>query len=141
MSTALPLSGLRRLLHLEDNLTDAELIAGQIGDEWPDCVIKRVDTRADFVAALGREQFDLILSDFSLPSFDGLAALDLARERGPDTPFIFLSGASGEKNARTALQRGAADYLSKDRPERLIPAIRAALEQRQDRLRRRTEDA
>lgn len=129
-----------RLLHLEDNLMDAELVRHQLADQWPDCAIKRVDNREDFLAALQSDEFDLILSDFSLSAFNGLEALDLARQHGSATPFVFLSGTIGEDNAVEALRRGAADYVIKDRPVRLIPAIRNALAQRQEhRLRRRAE--
>jgi PAS domain S-box-containing protein len=126
-----------RLLHLEDNRADAELIQAHIRTEWPDCQITLAATREEFLEALHAEQFDVILSDYSLPSFNGLEALSLAREHCSATPFLFLSGTIGEDNAVTALQRGAADYLIKDRPARLIPALRAALEQRREHLLRR----
>ncbi|HEY4247320.1 MAG TPA: response regulator [Lacunisphaera sp.] len=129
-----------RLLHLEDNATDAELISMQIAEEWPDCKIRLVASRDDFLAALAQEEFDLILSDFSLPAFNGLEALDLVRKTGSTTPFLFLSGTIGEDNAVEALQHGAVDYLIKDRPARLIPAMRGALQQRREhQLRRRAE--
>lgn len=129
-----------RLLHLEDNPKDAEQVRSQLADEWPACAIKRVNNREDYVAALHSAEFDLILSDFSLPAFNGLEALDLARQHGSATPFVFLSGTIGEDNAVEALRRGAADYVGKDRPVRLIPAIRNALTQRwEHRLRRRAE--
>lgn len=129
-----------RILHLEDNKADAKLIHAQIGQEWPDCVIKLVDNRDKFLATLQAEEFDLILSDFTLPAFNGLEALALVRELGTATPFLFLSGSIGEDKAVAALQRGAADYLIKDRPARLIPAMRAALEQRREHnLRRHAE--
>jgi PAS domain S-box-containing protein len=129
-----------RLLHLEDSRADAELIRALIAEEWPECTIKRVDTRPDFVAALQHEEFDLILSDFTLPAFNGLEALAFVRERGLLTPFVFLSGTIGEDYAVRALQHGATDYVIKDRPARLLPAIRSALEQRQGyQLRRKAE--
>ncbi|MES1166771.1 MAG: PAS domain-containing protein, partial [Pseudomonadota bacterium] len=121
-----------RLLHLEDNLKDAELIHFQVKAKWPDCEIRRVDTRTDFLAAVGRDDFDLILSDFSLPAFNGLEALGIARQQRPATPFVFLSGTIGEDNAVQALQRGATDYVIKDRPARLIPAMERALAQRRE---------
>lgn len=114
------------------NKADAKLIHAQIGQEWPDCVIKLVDNREEFLATLQADESDLILSDFTLPAFNGLEALALVRELGTATPFLFLSGSIGEDKAVAALQRGAADYLIKDRPARLIPAIRAALEQRRE---------
>jgi len=140
MLSSVPFLPSLRLLHLEDNAADAELISMQIAGEWPDCKIRLVSSRDEFIAALEREEFDLILSDFSLPSFNGLEALDLVRKKGSTTPFLFLSGTIGEDNAVEALQRGAADYLIKDRPARLISAIRTALEQRREhQLRRRAE--
>lgn len=129
-----------RLLHLEDNAKDAELVARHLAGEWPDCKILRVATRDEFLSALLGQEFDIIISDFSLPAFNGLEALDLVRKHGSTTPFLFLSGTIGEDNAVEALQRGAVDYLIKDRPARLIPAIRTALEQRREhQLRRRAE--
>jgi PAS domain S-box-containing protein len=140
MLSSIPFLPSLRLLHLEDNTADAELISMQIAEEWPDCKIRQVASREDFLAALAQEEYDLILSDFSLPAFNGLEALDLVRKTGSTTPFLFLSGTIGEDNAVEALQRGAVDYLIKDRPARLIPAIRGALQQRREQqLRRRAE--
>jgi PAS domain S-box-containing protein len=121
-----------RLLHVEDNLRDSELIHSHISEEWPDVRIKRVETRREFLGALQQEEFDLILSDFTLPTFNGLEALILAREYCASTPFVFLSGTIGEDNAVVALQNGAADYVMKDRQARLIPAMRAALDRRRE---------
>jgi PAS domain S-box-containing protein len=118
-----------KLLHLEDNRNDAELVENVLRKAWPACKIKRADTRKDFLAALDRGEFDLILSDYTLPDMDGLKALDLALEKCPDKPFIFLSGTIGEERAVEALKRGAVDYVVKDRPGRLVPAIRQALDQ------------
>lgn len=115
-----------QLLHLEDSPTDAELIALLIRREWPQCAIHHVATEEEYRAALERETFDLVLSDYSLPGFDGLKALAMARSRFPDTPFVFLSGTIGEERAVEALKGGATDYVIKDRPTRLIPAIRQA---------------
>ena len=117
------------VLHVEDNASDAELIRLLLEEEWPSCTINRVQTRDEFIAALAQGKFNLILSDFSLPHFDGLSALALARQRSMVTPFIFISGTIGEDNAVEALRRGATDYVIKDRPARLIPAIHRALEQ------------
>ena len=114
------------LLHLEDSPTDAELIAILIRREWPACEISHVATINEYRAALETGGFDLILSDYSLPGFDGLSALAMARAHFPETPFLFLSGTIGEERAVEALKRGATDYIIKDRPTRLISAIRQA---------------
>jgi len=116
-----------RLLHLEDSALDAALIESVVQEEWPQCRIQRVQTRAEFQSALEGGGFDLILSDFSMPGFDGLSALELARSRCPDKPYVFISGTIGEERAIQALKCGAADYVLKDRPTRLVPAIRQAL--------------
>src|SRR5437773_6920972 len=80
-----------RILHLEDNPCDAELIQNALRTQGLVCHCVRVHDRHAFVAALDLGSFDLILADQSLPSFDGLSALDLARAKCPQTPFIFLS--------------------------------------------------
>jgi PAS domain S-box-containing protein len=131
-----------RVLHLEDNSADAELIHTVLRQEWPDCRIRHAQSRADFVEAAQQGQFDVVLSDFSLPQFDGLSALELVRGRNAITPFIFLSGAIGEERAIEALNRGATDYVLKDRPGRLVPAIRQALARVDEMLQRqRAEEA
>ncbi len=135
----LPAAALR-LLHLEDSPTDADLIHLALREEWPGCAIQRVETEADFRAALDRGDFDLILSDFSMPGFDGLSALALARRLRSEIPFLFLSGTIGEDHAVAALQSGAVDYVIKDRMRRLIPAIRRALDEvEEQRSRQRAE--
>ncbi|HYP16148.1 MAG TPA: PAS domain S-box protein [Opitutus sp.] len=116
-----------RVLHLEDSAPDAELVAARLAAECPDCTIQHAASREQFEAALDDGAFDLILSDYTLQNFDGLSALEIARERCPAKPFIFLSGTIGEERAIEALRRGATDYVIKDRPSRLVPAIRQAL--------------
>ncbi|HLZ53377.1 MAG TPA: PAS domain S-box protein, partial [Verrucomicrobiae bacterium] len=99
-------------------------------------------TREDFDSALRLDKYDLILSDYTLPSFDGLRALSLAREVCPETPFIFFSGTIGEEAAVESLRNGAVDYVLKQRPSRLAPAVRRALRSRQERtLRKQAERA
>ncbi len=130
-----------RILHLEDSRNDAELTAAVIHGAWPDCEIRRVERRDEFAAALAEGGFDVILSDYTLPDFDGLWALDLARARDPARPFIFLSGTIGEERAVEALRHGATDYVIKDRPTRLVPAIRQALDRVEgERRQRRAEE-
>jgi diguanylate cyclase (GGDEF)-like protein len=77
---------------------------------------------------------DFILSDFTLPQFDGFTALSIAREAAPDVPFLFLSGTLGEERAIEALRRGAVDYVLKSNPKRLVPAVRRALAEAELRL-------
>src|ERR671910_255798 len=106
------------------------------------CEMVRVQTRADFEAALVNGDFDLVLSDYSLPSFDGLSALKLAKEIRPEVPFILVSGAIGEERAIEALKSGATDYVLKQRLERLVPAVRRAVREAEERNeRRRAEEA
>ena len=116
-----------RVLNLEDNALDAELNEAMISARWPDCKFTRVETREDFAAALTHDAFDLILSDFSLPDFNGREALALARSLRPEIPFIFVSGTIGEDTAIEVTKNGAADYVLKHRLMRLIPAADRAL--------------
>jgi two-component system cell cycle sensor histidine kinase/response regulator CckA len=140
MTSTIPTSAALRLLHVEDNPADAELIHSRLREEWPACDIKLVANREDYLDQLTRERFDLILSDFSMPSFNGLAALEFAHQEDASVPFIFISGTLGEDNAVLALQRGAIDYVMKDRPGRLIPAMHRALAlRREQQLRREAE--
>ena len=115
-----------KILHLEDNPHDVELIHEELLAKWPDCVIETVSDQSGFESHLAHAP-DLILSDFSIPNFNGLEALRLARNKSAEIPFIFLSGTIGEERAIEALQAGASDYVIKDRPKRLIPAIQRAL--------------
>lgn len=122
-----------RILHLEDNLLDAELIEANLCESGVACQIQRIETRPEFVAAMERSDFDLILADYSLPSFDGLAALEIAREKVPDTPFIIISGALGEELAIETLKSGATDYILKHRLERLVPSVQRAMREKAER--------
>jgi PAS domain S-box-containing protein len=124
------------ILHLEDDPHDGELAKLILTKSWPDCEIERVETRAAYTAALERGGFSLILSDFSIPGFDGLFALRMARSRRPTTPFLFLSGTIGEDVAVESLQNGATDYVLKGRMSRLVPAVRRALAQSDELTRR-----
>src|SRR5437867_3990864 len=116
-----------RILHLEDNPTDAELIQAILETEGIICDVRRVDTQADFLTSLEHGRFDLILADYSLPSFDGLSALKLALEKCPNIPFIFVSATLGEEVAIEALKLGATDYVLKDRLSRIVPSVQRAL--------------
>lgn len=112
-----------RVLNLEDCPEDAELNQAMISARWPECDYVRVDNRTDFLAALEQKNFDVILSDYTMPGFDGQSALALAHEKCPETPFMFVSGTIGEDAAIEALKSGATDYVLKHRLMRLIPAL------------------
>ncbi|RPI36504.1 MAG: diguanylate cyclase [Nitrospiraceae bacterium] len=116
-----------RILNLEDSQDDCKLIHLSLLREGIECDLVRVETGEDFTAAVRRGGFDLILSDYSLPSFDGFSALKMAKETCPEVPFIFVSGAIGEEVAIETLKQGAKDYVLKDRLARLSTAIRRAL--------------
>ena len=115
-----------RLLSLEDDPRDTELILALLEEEEFECEVTRVDTQDDFAAALERGGFDLILADYTLPSFDGLAALKIAQAIRAEVPFIFVSGTLGEEVAIEALTIGATDYVLKTRLSRLAPSVQRA---------------
>jgi PAS domain S-box-containing protein len=125
-----------RILILEDSRDDAELIGAQLAAAAIDCDLTRVETQADFTACLESGQIDLILSDYALPSYDGLSALAAARAQAPNTPFIFVSGAMGEELAIETLKSGATDYVLKQRLSRLVPAVRRAVAEAAEHLAR-----
>src|SRR5258705_1517940 len=126
-----------RLLHLEHSSDDVELLRRKLCKEWPKCEMVVVAQQADFQHALEHPEFDLILSDYRIPGFDGLSALALARQYCPEIPFIFISGVMGEDVAVEALKMGGAEYVLKDRLVRLVPAVRRALKAAEERAGRR----
>ena len=126
-----------RLLFVEDSLLDAELIVLALRRGGLDVAVEQVADAASFTAALTRGGFDLILSDYQLPGFDGLEALQLARRHAPETPFIFVSGVMGEERAVETLKEGAVDYVLKQRLTRLPSAVRRALDEARERRERR----
>ncbi|MGV8942840.1 EAL domain-containing protein [Thermomonas sp.] len=121
-----------RVVVVEDRALDAEIVVRELRSAGFDFDWTRVETEADYLAALDTTP-DLIISDYNLPQFDGLRALDLLIERGLEIPFILVSGTIGEEQAVQSIQRGANDYLLKDRLTRLGPAVRRALDFRQTR--------
>jgi diguanylate cyclase (GGDEF)-like protein/PAS domain S-box-containing protein len=128
------------VLMVEDLPTDAALVGRELAQTGLSVTTLRVDRRDEFVQALSSFEPGLILSDFSLPAFDGLSALELARATLPDVPFIFVSGTIGEERAVEAMRRGATDYVLKDRLERLAPVVtRAVKETEERRARHRAE--
>jgi len=116
-----------RLLILEDVAAEAELAVHQLKRAGLNCTWTRVETEDAFREALHEMRPDLILSDFSIPGYDGSAALELTRRETPEIPFIFVSGTIGEERAIEALKSGAVDYVLKSNLERLAPAVRRAL--------------
>ena len=126
-----------RFLLLEDKLQDTEAIQtvltdGGINYEWV-----RVDTHDTFVTALKTAEFDLILAAYAMPGLDGRAALEIARDLCPETPFIFVSASLGEELAIESLKQGATDYVLKQRLERLVPSVKRALRESQERYKRK----
>ena len=116
------------ILHLEDDPADAELIRAKLDETDLNYRIAWVQTRDEFTAALGQNRYDLILSDFRLPMYDGMSALKLAQDRYPDIPFIFVSGTMGEDAAIEGLTKGATDYVLKSGLFRLPSVIKRALQ-------------
>src|SRR3990172_508624 len=127
-----------RVLMLEDNEQDAELIAQELRRAGYELLLGRVDSEAGFLASL-EQPLDLILADYSLPQYDALRALNALQHRRLDIPFIVVTGGFEELAIR-CLKQGAADYLIKDRLGRLGSAVRQALEERALREQRRRAD-
>jgi len=130
-----------RILLVEDVESDARLSLLELKGAGLNCISQRVESEPAFRRALAEFAPDIILSDFSLPQFDGLSALEVAQEMSPDTPFIFVSGTMGEERAVTALRRGAVDYLLKGKLARLPSAISRALDDARVRRERKAEQA
>ncbi|WP_257456878.1 sensor histidine kinase [Archangium lipolyticum] len=129
------------LLLVEDSALDAELIAARLEEGGLLFELLRVDSAESFNAALAEHRFDLILSDYKIPGFDGLSALDTCHRTCPEVPFLFVSGALGEERAIELLKRGATDYVLKDRLDRLVPSIERALREARERMDRQRAEA
>ena len=125
-----------KILHLEDNDYDAELISFILKKNKIQADITVVQKESDFIHLVETHTFDLIFSDFSLPSYDGKSALEISKEKAPSTPFIFISGTIGEDVAIDSMLNGATDYVLKGNLNRLIPAIHRAIRERNERLER-----
>ncbi len=131
-----------RLLHVEDDPLDVELVNAALTDSGLVCLVHRVDTRDAFLDALREGNIDLILADYSIPGFDGMSALELARREAPEVPFLFVSATIGEETAIDAMHHGATDYVLKQRLGRLVPSVQRALRESNERLeRKRAEQA
>jgi PAS domain S-box-containing protein len=126
-----------KILHLEDDRNDAELVRETLAADGIVAEVECVDTEPGYVCALERRKFDLILADYSLPSFDGGTALGIANKKAPGIPFIFVSGSLGEEVAIESLKSGATDYVLKHRLQRLSHAVYRAIEEQSEREKRK----
>jgi two-component system cell cycle sensor histidine kinase/response regulator CckA len=115
------------ILLLEDNLRDRQLLEKTLMNEGLVCQITHAKSKEEFQAALEQAKYDLIISDFTIPAYSGIAALTASRELQPDTPFIFVAETIGEEQAVESLKSGAADYVLKERLNGLGQAVRRAL--------------
>ena len=125
-----------RILYLEDNRRDVDLVAALLDSEGIDHVLIDVDTRKAFAEELAETPPDVVFSDYTLPAYDGLHALEDALRIAPALPFIFVSGTIGEENAIETLKRGATDYVLKQNLRRLVPVLRRALAEKEEQRRR-----
>jgi PAS domain S-box-containing protein len=131
------MNGRLRMLHLEDDPDYCDLVQSLLAQEGYQVESVLADDGASFEAALAPEKFDVILADYLLPSYNGLEALRVARAKCPETPFLLVSGTIGEQAAIESLQCGATDYVLKQWPDRLVPAVRRAIEEAEERKQRR----
>lgn len=128
------------VLNLEDNPYDTELLKRSLSVDGIECSITRVETAEDFLAALNRNEMDIIIADYKLPWFDGISALGIAKEKRPETPFIFFTGVMREERAIETLKMGADDYVLKEHPARLDTVVRQVLERKQEQAGRRQSE-
>lgn len=118
-----------RIIHLEDNPYDQELVAAMLASAEIKCEITYADDHRTFEEALERVKADIIISDFTMPGYTGVRALQLAHKTCEWVPFIFFSGTIGEEAAIESLKQGATDYVLKQHPDRLVSAVRRALDE------------
>ncbi len=129
------------ILILEDDFYDAQLAIAVLEEAGYECRWKRVETQDEYLACLDTSDYNLILADYNLPTFDGLTALGQLLERNPDIPFILVSGELGEEKAIESLKAGATDYVLKHHISRLGPVVKRALHEKKElRRRRRAEE-
>jgi len=126
-----------RILHLEDDPDFSGLVQALLEKETIKTEIALVSTRGEFEAAVAHPDFDLILADYLLPNYNGIEALRCAHEKCPHIPFLLVSGTIGEQAAIESLKSGATDYVLKVVPERLVPAILRAVQEADERNKRR----
>jgi two-component system, cell cycle sensor histidine kinase and response regulator CckA len=129
------------ILHLEDDPDYSDVVKGMLEREGLRVERVLVDNYANFIAALEKDRFDVILSDYALPAGNGLQALEAARQKCPDTPFLLVSGILDEPGAARSLKCGATDYVLKLWPERLVPAVQRAVQEARERAERKQAEA
>jgi PAS domain S-box-containing protein len=129
-----------RILHLEDNPADALLVRDLLTEDGLAAEVREAGCKEKFLRALTEGNWDLVLSDFRLPDFNGLDALKLVREKFPALPFILMSGNIGEQAAIESLKAGATDYVLKSNRERLVPAVRRAMTESSERALRQAAE-
>ena len=129
-----------KVLMIEDSEEDAYLASDHLQRAGYDLTFNRVDTAPDVKAALAREKWDLILSDYNLPGLSGLQALQVYKASGLDIPFLVMSGSIGEASVAQALRTGAHDYVSKDHAAVLGFVVENALRESAIRIERRREN-
>ena len=129
------------ILHLEDDPSDTDLMIAMLRANGIDCEVVRVDTREQFLRKLQDRRFDVVISDVSVPGFDGISAQELWQRERPGIPFIFLSGTFGEEVAIERLKEGATDYVLKNWLEKLPSVVRRALRETHERRGRQQAQA
>jgi PAS domain S-box-containing protein len=134
--------GKLRVLNLEDNPNDSELIQAKLESEWAEVEFLRAGTREEFVRALNQFVPDIVLSDFNLPDISGREALLMVRNDHPDIPVVMVTGALGDVEAVELVKLGAKDYVMKDHLQRLVSAVQGAISQEKSiRARKAAEQA
>jgi len=132
----MPTARVLRILHLEDDPRDTELMVESLRGDGIECDVTRVDTRSDFLEELRCRHFDVVISDITVPGFNGIAAQELWKQEWPHIPFIFLSGTFGEEIAVERLREGATDYVLKNWMQKLPGVVRRALREMHERASR-----
>ncbi len=122
-----------RVLIVEDSENDALLLVRELGSRGYEPIVERVETADGMRAALKRRSWDIVVSDYSMPSFSGPAALSVLKETGLDIPFIIVSGTIGEETAVDAMRAGAQDFMIKGKLARLLPAIERGIREAESR--------
>ncbi len=126
-----------RVLIVEDSEDDTEMLVDELDHGGYEAIYERVDTKAAMKSALNNQQWDIVIADYSMPSFSAPAALDVLKETALDLPFIIVSGSIGEDSAVAAMKAGAHDYLMKNKLARLVPAVERELREATERRKRR----